>query len=164
MAAHLAGDANRAAREAFDVYFNIDNGYGPIYGFYAEHNEAAKALFDRWLEPFKDFGARRNVIDGIGATDHVTFNNAGLPGFNPIQSYENYDIRTHHTNMDTPERLDEKDISQAAIVMASFAYQAATIDQKFPRARRSPFSLLTTAGREQSAAASRRSRLWRRRR
>ncbi len=134
VAEHLAGDANRAARDAFDVYFNIDNGYGPIYGFYAEHNAGAMALFDQWLAPFKDFGARRNVIDGIGATDHVTFNTAGLPGFNPIQSYANYDIRTHHTNMDTPERLDEKDISQAAIVMASFAYQAAMNDEKVPRA------------------------------
>ena len=56
-----------------------------------------------------------------------------MPGFNPIQDYANYDIRTHHTNMDTADRLDIKDIRQAAIVMATFAYNAANLDRKIPR-------------------------------
>ena len=55
-----------------------------------------------------------------------------MPGFNPIQDYVNYDIRTHHTNMDTNERLQEKDIQQAAIVMATFAYNSANLDRKVP--------------------------------
>ena len=58
---------------------------------------------------------------------------SGLPGFNPIQDYVNYDVRTHHTNMDTPERVREADLRQAAIVFASFAWQAATRDAKIPR-------------------------------
>jgi hypothetical protein len=75
---------------------------------------------------------------GVGATDHLSFIGAGVPGFNPIQNYENYDVRTHHTNMDTPERLSQQDIRQAAIVMASFAYRAAVADQKIPRAAPRP--------------------------
>ena len=55
---HLEGDANKAAREKFDVYFNIDPGTGPIYGFFLEHDAAAKPLFDAWLAPFGDIGAR----------------------------------------------------------------------------------------------------------
>ncbi len=58
-----------------------------------------------------------------GYTDHVSFNDVGVPGFNPIQDYVNYDVRTHHTNMDTVERVEVKDIRQAALVMAWFAYQ-----------------------------------------
>ena len=130
---HLAGEANRAAREKFNVYFNIDNGYGPIYGFYLQNMDAVKTTFDAWLEPLKDLGTRRNVIEGVGSTDHLSFIDAGVPGFNPIQDYANYDIRTHHTNMDTVERLNPKDIGQAAIVMATFAYNAAMADQKIPR-------------------------------
>jgi hypothetical protein len=130
---HLEGEANRAAREKFNVYFNIDNGYGPIYGFYLQNMESVRGTFDAWLEPLKDLGARRNVIEGVGSTDHLSFIEAGVPGFNPIQDYGNYDIRTHHTNMDTVERLNPKDISQAAIVMATFAYNAAMADQKIPR-------------------------------
>jgi carboxypeptidase Q len=131
--AHLAGDANRAAREKFDVYFNIDNGTGPIYGFYLQNEPALKPLFDAWLAPLKALGARKNTLEPIGSTDHLSFINAGVPGFNPIQDYTNYDIRTHHTNMDTVERLQEKDIQQAAIAMAWFAYQAAMSNEKIPR-------------------------------
>ena len=130
---HLVGDANRAARDKFDVYFNIDNGYGPIYGFYLQERPAVRPIFDAWLEPLKAIGARRNIIEGVGSTDHLSFIDGGVPGFNPIQKYDNYDIRTHHTNMDTVERLDEQDLRQSSVAMAWFAYQAAMSEQKVPR-------------------------------
>ena len=132
---HLAGPENAAAREKFDVYLNIDNGTGPIYGWYLENREALRSLFDQWLKPLREFGARRNILEPIGATDHVSFNEVGVPGFNPIQDYTNYDTRTHHTNMDTADRVEIHDIHEAALVMAWFAYQAAMADQKIPRAR-----------------------------
>jgi carboxypeptidase Q len=94
---------------------------------------AVQKLFDGWLEPMKSIGARRNVIEPVGSTDHLSFIDAGVPGFNPIQDYGNYDIRTHHTNMDTNDRLDVNDIKQAAAVMAWFSYSAAMTDQKLPR-------------------------------
>jgi hypothetical protein len=130
---HLAGPANAAAREKFDVYYNIDNGTGKIYGWYLQNQEEVRPIFDSWLEPLKSIGARRNVSEPVGSTDHLSFIDAGVAGFNPIQDYGNYDIRTHHTNMDTDERLDVDDIRQAAVVMATFAYQSAMADRKFPR-------------------------------
>src|SRR5580765_7822887 len=133
VAQHLAGDANAAARDRFDVYFNIDNGTGPIYGWYLQNNEEVRPIFDGWLEPLKPIGARRNVSEPVGSTDHLSFIDAGVPGFNPIQDYVNYDIRTHHTNMDTAERVNIDDVRQSAIVMATFAYQAANLDRKIPR-------------------------------
>ena len=133
VAQHLAGDANTSAREKFDVYFNIDNGYGPIYGWYLQNMSSVKRLFDTWMEPFADLQGRRNTIEPVGSTDHLSFVELGIPGFNPIQEYANYDIRTHHTTMDTVERLNVADLRQAAIVMATFAYNAANADQKIPR-------------------------------
>ena len=130
---HLAGDANAAAREKFDVYFNIDNGYGPIYGWYLQNMASVKRQFDAWMEPFTDLKGRRNTIEPVGSTDHLSFIELGIPGFNPIQEYANYDVRTHHTNMDTVERLNVADLKQAAIVMATFAYNAANADQRIPR-------------------------------
>ena len=130
---HLAGPANAAAREKFDVYYNIDNGTGKIYGWFLQNQEEVRPIFDSWLEPLKSIGARRNVGEPVGSTDHLSFIDAGVPGFNPIQDYGNYDIRTHHTNMDTVDRLDVNDIRQAAIVMATFAYQSAMADRKLPR-------------------------------
>jgi hypothetical protein len=133
VAEHLAGPANAAAREKFDVYYNIDNGTGKIYGWFLQNQEEVRPIFDSWLEPLKNLGARRNVGEPVGSTDHLSFTDAGVPGFNPIQDYGNYDIRTHHTNMDTNDRLDVNDIRQAAIVMATFAYQSAMTDRKLPR-------------------------------
>jgi carboxypeptidase Q len=130
---HLAGPANAAAREKFSVYLNIDNGSGPIYGWYLQNKEEVRPIFDGWLEPLKKLGARRNVIEPVGSTDHLSFIDAGVPGFNPIQDYVNYDIRTHHTNMDTVDRVSIDELRQSAVVMATFAYQAANLDRKLPR-------------------------------
>jgi carboxypeptidase Q len=129
VAQHLSG----AEKEKFDVYFNIDNGTGPIYGWYLQSMEAVRPTFDAWLEPLKSFGAKRNVIEPVGSTDHISFTDAGVPGFNPIQDYVNYDVRTHHTNEDTVDRVDVAEIRQAAAVMAWFAYSAAMADAKIPR-------------------------------
>jgi hypothetical protein len=111
----------------------MDPGTGPIYGFYSEGNEAAKSVFDAWLEPFKDIGARKNLISGIGSTDHLSYIAQGVPGFNPIQDYVGYDVRMHHTNVDTMERMREDDLKQAAVIFAAFAYNAAMRDERIPR-------------------------------
>jgi hypothetical protein len=132
VAQHLAGDANAAAREKFALYLNLDPGMGPIYGWYMEDNAAAKTLFDSWLEPLTALGARRNVLPGIGSTDHLSFKAAGVPAFNPVQDYVDYDVRTHHTNVDTYERVLEKDLKQNAVSLAWFAYKAATMEGRIP--------------------------------
>jgi Zn-dependent M28 family amino/carboxypeptidase len=131
---YLAGDANKAAREKFYAYFNLDPGSGPVYGWYLENNAALAPIFDAWLEPFKDLGARRNILQPIGSTDHVSFIRAGIAGFNPVQDYVDYDVRTHHTNVDTYERVKEQDLKQAAVILASFAYHAAMRNERLPTA------------------------------
>ena len=133
VAQHLAGDANRRARELLSVYFNIDPGMGPIYGWYSEESAPAKALFDAWLAPLRDLDGRRNVTAGITNTDHLSFKAVGVPGFTPIQDYATYDVRTHHTNVDTYERVREEDLRQNAVSLAWFAYNAAMMNERFPR-------------------------------
>ncbi len=132
--AHLMQHFNTpAARDQLAVYLNDDPGSGKTLGFYMEGNGAAKAMFDRWLEPLKDLGATRNIMEGIGATDHVPFNEAGLPGFNVIKDFSAYDERTRHTNADFPERMSEDELKESAIFIATFAWQAAMADEKIPR-------------------------------
>jgi carboxypeptidase Q len=125
--------ATPAARNQLAVYLNDDPGGGRTLGFYMEKNSRAKTLFDRWLAPLQDLGATRNVIESIGSTDHVPFNEAGLPGFNVIKDFAAYDERTRHTNADYPDRMTEDALKQSAIVMATFAWQAATTDAPIPR-------------------------------
>ncbi len=76
IAQHFTG---QGARDKFAVYLNDDPGSGKTLGFYMEGNSAAKAIFDAWLEPLKELGVTSNIIAGIGSTDHVPFNEVGMP-------------------------------------------------------------------------------------
>src|SRR5262249_29188219 len=106
--------SNAEARRKVDVYFNIVNGTGPIYGWYAQNDETAKRILDQWLEPPEGI---RSAAEHTGAGRQY-----GSPVIHcsrhtqlyPIQDYTNYDVRTHHTNMDTADRLSVNDIRQAA--------------------------------------------------
>ena len=115
------------------AYFNLDNGGGKVHGIYAQENLGAKMLFDRFIEPLADLGVTTVTMDDTGSTDHVPFDAVGLPGFQFIQDGRDYFSRTHHSNIDTYEHLAEADMKQAAVVMASFLYQAAMLDGPFPR-------------------------------
>ena len=130
---HLAGDANKAARDRFSVYFNLDNGTVPIYGFYLEGNQDMRPIMDAYLKPFNDLGAKVATMQGIGATDHLPFMAVGLPAFQAVHDYRDYDVHTHHTNMDTFERVNPQALKQASAVMASVLYHAAMRDAKMPR-------------------------------
>jgi len=122
-----------AARNQIAVYLNDDPGSGKTYGYYMQDNAAAKAIFDAWLEPLRDVGVRRNVIEGINATDHVPFDEVGVPGFTTIKDFKNYDVRTRHTNADLADAVTDDDLRQSAVVLASIAWHAAMRDQPIPR-------------------------------
>ena len=102
-------------------------------GFYMEQSEAAKEIFDAWLEPLRDLGVRRNVIEGIGSTDHVPFVQQGVPAFTTIKDFRHYDVRTRHTNADFADAVDVEDLRQSAIVLAVVAWHAAMRDDAIPR-------------------------------
>ncbi|HEX8027756.1 MAG TPA: M20/M25/M40 family metallo-hydrolase [Vicinamibacterales bacterium] len=130
---HLAGDKNKVARDKFSVYFNLDNGYPPISGFYMEGNEPARAIMTEWLKPVSNMGAIMPSPGHIGATDHLSFLDVGVPGFQAVQDYVNYDVRTHHTNADFAERIEPNALKQAATVMAVVLYQASMREGTFPK-------------------------------
>ncbi len=115
------------------AYFNVDNGSGKIRGVYAQSNVAAMPIFKAWLEPLKDLGADTVVSQDTGATDHESFDAVGLPGFQFIQDELDYESRTHHTNLDTYEHAHREDLIQAAVVLASFAWDTAARDELMPR-------------------------------
>jgi carboxypeptidase Q len=125
--------ADTVGRRKLTLYLNMDPGTGPIYGFYMEGSEPGKSIFDTWLAPFSDIGYRKNLISGIGNTDHLSFIAQGVPAFNPIQDYVDYDTRIHHTNWDTPERVPVKDLKASAVIYASILYHAAMRSERFPR-------------------------------
>jgi hypothetical protein len=121
------------AHDDFSVYFNLDNGAGKIRGIYLQGNDAARPIFETWLKPFNDMGANVVTIRNTSGTDHIPFNELGLPGFQFIQDPIDYMPRTHHTNMDVYEHVIPGDVMQASMIMATFVYHAAMRDEKIPR-------------------------------
>ncbi len=119
--------------EKFDVYFNDDNGSGRVRGVYLQGNEAARPIFRAWLAAFGDPSAQTISISNTGGTDHLSFDAIGLPGFQFIQDPLEYETRTHHSNMDVFDIVQENDLKQASTMEAFFLYQAAMRDAKFPR-------------------------------
>jgi hypothetical protein len=114
-------------------YFNMDNGSGKVLGVYLQENAAVAPIFAQWIEPLKDLGVTAISMRNTEGTDHESFDAVGIPGFQFIQDKLDYDSRSHHSNMDTYERLQAGDLAQAATVEAIFVYNAAMRDQMLPR-------------------------------
>jgi carboxypeptidase Q len=114
-------------------YFNVDNGTGKILGIYLQENLAEESIFAQWIEPLKDLGVTTISVRDTSGTDHESFDAVGIPGFQFIQDKLDYSSRTHHSNMDTYERLQPGDLAQAATVEAIFVYNTAMRDQMLPR-------------------------------
>jgi Zn-dependent M28 family amino/carboxypeptidase len=115
------------------AYYNLDNGTGKIRGVYLQGNEKLAPIFKNWLSPFSDLGAKTISPRNTGGTDHLSFDAVGIPGFQFIQDPIEYNTRTHHTNMDTYDRLIEDDLKQAATIIASFVYHTAQRAEMLPR-------------------------------
>ncbi|HVW96266.1 MAG TPA: M20/M25/M40 family metallo-hydrolase [Mucilaginibacter sp.] len=132
---HFRGADMKLKPEAAKVsaYFNLDNGTGKIRGIFAQGNTAIKPIFEEWFKPFADLGASTVTLSNTGSTDHLSFDWAGIPGFQFIQDPIDYETRTHHSNMDNYDHLKIDDLKQAAIIVASFVYQTATRPDMLPR-------------------------------
>lgn len=121
-----------AAQKKVSAYFNIDYGTGKIRGIYAQGNKAIMPVFGQWFAPFHDLDAKTVTIKSTGSTDHLSFDWAGIPGFQFIQDPLDED-RTHHTDLDDYDHLAMDDLKQSAIILASFIYQASVRPEPLPR-------------------------------
>ena len=115
------------------AYFNSDNGTGKVRGIWLQSNMAARPIFEAWMAPLHDLGVTTIGPRSVVSTDHVSFDNAGIPAFQFMVDRLEYNSRTHHSNMDTFDRVQRDDMMQQATVIAVFAYDAAMRDEKLPR-------------------------------
>ena len=126
-------EALKPAHGKISVYFNSDNGTGRIRGVWMQGNTAVRPIFERWIAPLKDLGVEMLAPRSVGSTDHVSFDSLGIPAFQFMVDRLEYNSRTHHSNMDTVDRVQRDDMVQHATVIAVFAYNAAMRDEKLPR-------------------------------
>jgi carboxypeptidase Q len=119
--------------ENLSAYYNIDNGTGQVRGIYLQGNEQLRQIFRAWLSPFEEWNASTVSFANTGGTDHLSFHRVGLPGFQFIQDPIEYFTMTHHSNQDYFERLLEDDLKKTAIIVATFVYHTAMLDERLPR-------------------------------
>jgi carboxypeptidase Q len=119
-----------------DAYFNIDSGTGKPRGAGVFGPPAAADMIRDALMPFQDWGFTGAIASDsrrTGGTDSTSFNNAGLPGIGLAQDPFDYGSFTHHTNLDTYERIYEEDVREGAVEIAAAVYAVAMADQMVPR-------------------------------
>ena len=78
-------------------------------------------------------GANPTSSRATGGTDSTSFNNAGLPGVGFQQDPIEYGTETHHTNLDTYERIIPEDVKTGATVIAASIWYVANLDHMVPR-------------------------------
>jgi carboxypeptidase Q len=120
--------------EKFDTYLNFDYGTGRIRGIFLQSNSAAQTLFRDALDHVKALDASTVSVANVGASDHISFDEIGLPGFQWIRDYmEGSSTRAPHTNMDTYDHVLEDDLKQSAAVAATVVYDLSMRDERVPR-------------------------------
>jgi hypothetical protein len=126
-------------KEAFPrlvAYVNMDSGTGRLRGATVFGPPAAAAALREAFAPFTDLGIVGAIATrsrNVGGTDSTSFNHAGLPGINFTQDPIEYGSHTHHTNLDTYERILEADVKSAAIVIVATVYELAMREEPLPR-------------------------------
>ena len=126
-------DGTKPEYEKLSGYFNMDNGTGQFRGVYLQGNDLVKPIFEAWMKPLNDLGVQTLAPRNTGGTDHLSFDRAGLNGWQFIQDRIDYRPNRHHTNMDVVDGLVPEDMMVNATVMATFAYHAAMRDELLPR-------------------------------
>lgn len=119
-----------------DAYFNIDSGTGKPRGAGVFGPAGAADMVREAMMPFEDWGFMGAIASDsrrTGGTDSTSFNNAGLPGIGLSQDAFDYGSFTHHTNLDTYERIYEEDVREGAVEIASAVYALAMADDMVPR-------------------------------
>jgi carboxypeptidase Q len=117
----------------FDTYLNLDNGSGKIRGVYLEGNDAIRPLFETWFAPFRDMDVTTVSLEHTEGTDHLSFDDAGVPAFQFIQDPLDYDHVAHHSDVDTYSHAVPEDLMQASAVIAMLVYDIANREEMSPR-------------------------------
>lgn len=126
----------KPAFSKLSAYWNVDGGTGRLRGASVFGPPAAATVLTALFRPFEDFGihgASATRSRGGGGTDSGSFNGAGLPGIDTAQDPIEYETHTHHTSLDTYERIVWDDATKAAIVTASIVYHLAMRNELLPR-------------------------------
>ncbi len=113
-----------------------DTGTGKVLTVGLMGNYNARETVDRVVFPLSELaGIMEPSLRSEGGSDHVPFDDAGVPGFWCVQDPADYE-KTHHSQADTLERVRWDDLTQGAEVLAVFGYNTAQLPELLPRKKK----------------------------
>ncbi len=109
-----------------------DTGTGRVISISLMRNYQARQVMDKVVAPLHALGLLELSERWMTGSDHVPFEEAGVPGFYCIQEPAQY-FQTHHSQADTFDQAHEADLVEGAQVMAAWAYNVAQLPELLPR-------------------------------
>jgi hypothetical protein len=103
-----------------------DTGTGKVTGLGLQGRTALLPLLQEQFASLKEIGLTDINTRGMGGTDHLSFEQAGVPGFAVQQDPAEYRF-THHTQSDTLDKASEKDLIEGAQVLTVAAMRVANL-------------------------------------
>jgi carboxypeptidase Q len=113
--------------------FESDNGVFRPYGIQVVGTDSAIVMLKRIAPLLSRIGAD-SVSRGDGETDIGPLLEAGVPGAGLHVDVTRY-FWYHHTDADTPDKLDPREVARCAAVFAVYAYVLAEMPEVVPRSR-----------------------------
>jgi carboxypeptidase Q len=116
-----------------------DTGTGKVLTIGLMANYGVRETIDHALYPLglaKGIELSEPSLRTEGGSDHVPFDEQGVPAFWCVQDNADYD-RTHHSQADTLDRVRWDDLTEGAQVLAVFGYNVAQLPDLFPRKAKS---------------------------
>jgi len=109
-----------------------DTGTGRVLALGLHDNYQDRELVDQVLAPLPELSLLEPHMARSFGTDHLSFDEVGVPGFFCIQERAEYNL-THHSQSDTFDKVWKDDVNQGAEVLAAWAYNTAQLPGMLPR-------------------------------
>ena len=129
---YRAAHANEIDKHQFAM--ESDNGVFRPFGIAVVANDSATAMLRRIAPLLARIGAD-SVVKGGGEADIGPLLAAGVPGAGLEVDGTRY-FWFHHTNADTPDKLDPRDVARCVATMAVYAYVLAEMPERLQHAKR----------------------------
>jgi carboxypeptidase Q len=118
-------DAHRAELSRHVMMLESDNGLFPPVSFGVSGNQRTVETVSAIATLLRDIGVDRVSPGGGGSDIEPSVRAAGIPSLSFDGTGEYF--RYHHTQADTVDKIDPKDVSRAAAAIAVMAYVVADL-------------------------------------
>ena len=129
-------DAHRAEVDKHVLAIESDNGVFKPSGVALTGTDSATAVIRQVARLLARIGAG-GVVAGGGGSDIGPLMELGVPGMSPDVDGTKY-FSYHHTDADTMDKLDPRDVALCVATMAVMAYVVADLPQPLPRGAPTP--------------------------